>query len=234
MNSSENFQSLELVMKKFLLLPLALAFASNAAMAANSVDLRVTGTITPAACDISLTGGDFDLGAISGKDLSATKTTVFPEMTGKTLSIACSGATQVAFKAIDNRETSTPSSLPFQGTLFGLGTDSQGAPIGAYQLRVYQPSILVDGSTGYIKTKVDGAGYWGSYGYPSVHLNSYNVSPTLYALDAGPVGGGAQPLPMTNASAGLKMVAAIQPENTLDTSTDITIDGSATFELVYL
>ena len=36
-------------MKKITLLPLALAVATNLSMAANSVDLAVTGTITPAA-----------------------------------------------------------------------------------------------------------------------------------------------------------------------------------------
>jgi type 1 fimbria pilin len=62
-------------MKKLALLPLTLMFAANAALAANSVDLRVTGTITPSACDISLTGGDFNLGVISSNEGVTSKIT---------------------------------------------------------------------------------------------------------------------------------------------------------------
>ncbi|MNR05266.1 hypothetical protein D3C85_1212830 [compost metagenome] len=57
-------------MKKHALLHLAMVFTANSAFAANSVDLAVTGSITPAACDISLTsGGIFDLGEIENSDL---------------------------------------------------------------------------------------------------------------------------------------------------------------------
>ncbi|MFJ7311519.1 DUF1120 domain-containing protein [Pseudomonas sp. NPDC098747] len=218
-------------MKKLILLPLVLAFASNAAMAANSVDLRVTGTITPAACGITLAGGDFDLSNIDIGTLSASTSVKLPESAGKTLSITCSGATQVAFKAIDNRK----SSAPFDDSdEFGLGTDSQNAPIGSYEILVNQPSILVDSAAGQIKSSDDEGTSWMGFSATDLGLLSYTKYPRIFALDkrfAGPV---SQPVPTTNASALLKVVATIQPTNTLDTSAEITLDGSATIELVYL
>ncbi|MFJ7311507.1 DUF1120 domain-containing protein [Pseudomonas sp. NPDC098747] len=101
-------------MKNLLLLPLALAFASNAAMAANSVDLRVTGTITPTACDISLSGGDLDFGDISSQEMNQLSHTELPTQSGKSLIIACSGATLAAFRTVDNRSDSND---PVNGAL---------------------------------------------------------------------------------------------------------------------
>ncbi|WP_256590845.1 MULTISPECIES: DUF1120 domain-containing protein [unclassified Pseudomonas] len=66
-------------MKKYLaaLSATALIGVAPFAMAASSVDLTVTGTITPAACMPSISnGGAIDLGKISAKDLNPTTYTL--------------------------------------------------------------------------------------------------------------------------------------------------------------
>lgn len=227
-------------MKKLLLLPLALAFATNAAVAANSVDLRVTGTITPSACDVSLAGGDFDLGIIQASELSATESTYPGVVGGKTLNITCSGATQVAFKAIDNRSGSVPPLSGGAESAFGLGVDSSNNPIGYYRLQVKSASAATDASSGAAQIKrssdegVSWTGFLTSGPGNMSSLGAFNASPVIYAFDAGAASDTAQPAPIISAAVSLQVSTVIQPESALDTSTEIPLDGSATIELVYL
>lgn len=219
-------------MKKLVLLPLVLAFATNAALAANSVDLRVTGTITPAACNISLAGGDFAYGTIDGGTLNTNTSTTVSEMGGRTLDIICSGATQVAIKAIDNRMGSIPVDQT-SGDLFGLGVDGAGNPIGFYQIKVIESLITVDGAAGAIKFSDDNGATWLAGG-ELTHLQSSAKSSRILAPDFATASANSQPSPITSASIGIKVNPTIQPTSTLDISNDIALDGSATIELVYL
>jgi type 1 fimbria pilin len=221
-------------MKKFALLPLTLIFAANAALAANSVDLRVTGTITPSACDVSLTGGDFNLGVISSKELAATTTTTLPASAGKTLNITCSGATQVALKAIDNRASSVPSGITQSSDAFGLGMDGANNPIGRYEIQMLGATVMANGAAGQYKASDNDGASWMAFGASTLRMSAFDLYPRIYALDLASAGGGAQPAPITSASVGLQVVATIQPESALDTSSEISLDGSATIELVYL
>lgn len=224
-------------MKKLVLLPLALAFATNAAVAANSVDLRVTGTITPSACDISLAGGsDFNLGTISANELSATATKTLPAVGGKTLNITCSGATQVAFKAIDNRASSRPSGITINASsAFGLGMDGANNPIGYYNLAVVQSTMVVNGVSGKYKVSDDEGASWFSFADSApVNISASDMSPRIGTIDLATASVTSQPVPITSASTELQVTSFIQPESALDTSAEITLDGSATIELVYL
>ena len=221
-------------MKKLVFAPLVLAFAANTALAANSVDLRVTGTITPAACDISLAGGDFDLGTISAQDLNATTETDLGSSTTKQLNIVCSGATQVAFKAIDNRASSRPSGVTGTSSIFGMGMDSANNPIGYYKIFSWPANAVANGSPAVFRHSNDEGATWTEAAKDaSVSFVAYDIQQRIYAID--PTSGGTgQPTPITSASAIIQVRPIIQPENTLDTSSEITIDGSATIELVYL
>lgn len=217
-------------MKKLVLAPLVLAFTANAALAANSVDLRVTGTITPAACDVSLAGGDFDLGSINSSELTFQRNQR-PAVGGKTLNITCSAPTQVAIKAIDNRSGSVASIAEAPSLAFGLGVDSANTPIGYYYIHLLQAGATVDGGPGKVK-----------YGFTSTNTWETNSGPTalssdqsrILAFDPIATAGNSVPLPITSASALIEVQASIQSDSVLDTSTEITLDGSATIELVYL
>ncbi|MFJ7311505.1 DUF1120 domain-containing protein [Pseudomonas sp. NPDC098747] len=210
-------------MKKLLLLPLALAFASNAAMAANSVDISVTGTITPNSCVISLYGGDFDLGTIAASALSDSEFTRLPTLWGKRLDILCAGPHQVGFKAIDNRRDENG------GTgSFGLGRDGANNPIGDYVLHMNETTAFTNGK---LKESWDSGNSWEEVSrLPPIN----NRSTVVYAFDTATSSNTATPLPMTSGNVQLLLSATVRPLSELDTSAEITIDGSATFELVYL
>ncbi|MDA8486729.1 DUF1120 domain-containing protein [Pseudomonas resinovorans] len=211
-------------MKKLVFAPLVLAFAANTALAANSVDLRVTGTITPAACNISSTGGgNFDFGSLSAQELNATATTPWGELRND-LSITCSGATLVGIKALDNRAGTAADS---QSRSFGLGLDSQGNKIGFYHITT-TATPTVNGSAGSSTRSQDNGATWATNASAAIttdqnHIVSWNAA-----------GSPDDPVPVTSVSQTIRVNVHIAPENTLDTSSDITLDGSATIELVYL
>ena len=67
-------------MMKKTVLALALLATTASAFAADSVDVRVIGTIVPAACTPTLSGGGtVDYGTIKADTISATDYTVLPE-----------------------------------------------------------------------------------------------------------------------------------------------------------
>ncbi|MFJ7311506.1 DUF1120 domain-containing protein [Pseudomonas sp. NPDC098747] len=212
-------------MKKLLLLPIALAFASNAAMAANSVDLRVIGTITPGACNISSSnGGEFAFGEIPFSSLNIDTSTVVDALQAD-LSIACSGPTQVAIRAMDNQAGTAMGSA--SSTSYGLGIDSQGAPIGYYTI-MNDNAPLLDGSGVGIEhiNSNDGGQAWtllSNFSHMSHDGDLYSWS-----------NGDTTPLHVTNVTHPLHLELTIAPTNSLDASSEITIAGSATLELVYL
>ena len=85
--------------KQFKYVGLFLAFSLNNALATESVDVRVIGTIAPSACVIMLTGGGVvDYGAIKPETLSEDD---FNVLAGKKLdlSINCAAPTMVALKS---------------------------------------------------------------------------------------------------------------------------------------
>ncbi|MFJ7311484.1 DUF1120 domain-containing protein [Pseudomonas sp. NPDC098747] len=220
-------------MKKLLLLPLALAFASNAAMAANSVDISVTGTITPGACSISLDTQQIDYASIDYSTLSPTESTSLPGVKQATVSILCSQPTLAGFIISDNREGTENSTVDADGynnttTTYGLGQDAQGNNIGGYTIHKMD-NVTLDGGPGYWVHF--NSGVWSSTGGGAIiqstptHVQSWS---TAYGAGTKP------PTPITSVSALLSIVASIGPTNDLDLSEEIELDGSATFELVYI
>lgn len=202
---------------------LALGLMANAAMAANSVDLRVTGTIAPAACNISLAGGGtFDLGSISGGSLSATQKTTVSTPPAQDLSVICSAPTLVGIKVVDNHQNQTAN---FDDDDFGLGQDSSGNDIGWYNIKLLAPTV--DASSGAsVRSADDGVSWVGA----RPDLLNHNLN----SIASWSTGVGTDPVLVTTVLQPLQILPFINPENSLNTSSDITIDGSATIELVYL
>lgn len=210
-------------MKKLALLSLTLAFAANTSMAANSVDLRVTGTITPAACNISMVGGgNFDLGIISSSSLAATQKTALPTSAAQDLSVVCSAPTLVGIKVLDNRKNTHTN---FDDDDFGLGQDSAGNDIGWYNIKLLNPSI--DTTNGTLIRSSDAGSTWAGSRPELMNHNANSI--TSWSTSAG-----ADPVAVTTVIQPIQILPFINPENALDTSSDIAIDGSATIELVYL
>lgn len=222
-------------MRKLALLPFALALATDAALSANSTELRVTGSITPSSCSISMSANTFDLGALDAGKLTEPNRNPLPRTAPSTMTIQCIAPTQVAFKTHDNRRASIPPSLPSKVFYYGLGFDSQNAPIGSYELVVLTPSIRVDGQEGNIKWSTTDGANWGVNSVNGLdNLSPYSEINEIYSLDFASNQNHLPPTPASTMSMDISVEAYIEAMHTLDTSQAIAIDGSATIELIYL
>lgn len=211
-------------MKKLLVLPLC--FLTHAAVAATSVNLSVTGTISPPSCDIAMTGnGQIDFGEII---LAPSGATDAPQRLTQTLSITCAAPSYAGFRLVDNRASSVPPALVVPEH-FGLGLDSASNPIGYFDMTVQ--TILVDAATGLVKSSLNDGTTWTDAS--AALLETYALGSTTYAFDSATTPTTA-PKAVTTASTLIGVAYQIQPRNTLDTSNTVTLDGSATFELIYL
>ncbi|MFJ7311489.1 DUF1120 domain-containing protein [Pseudomonas sp. NPDC098747] len=179
----------------------------------------MTGTITPAACNITIDGGDIDLGSISAKDLSATERTYLPTV-NKNLTVQCSSATLVGINAINNTV-----STDLEGDDFGLGQDANGNSYGWFNIQLQTPTL--DSAPGTVLRSTVSGLTWGASN-PDVLFHDA-TSVTSWSTS-----GGAAPATVTLLNQPIVIKPIIFPEKTFDTSSEITLNGSATIELVYL
>lgn len=227
----------------------AILAATSLPVMAESVDVRVTGTVVPAACIPTLSGGGtIDYGTILTDTLNATDYTVLPVKT-LNLSINCTGPARVALKAVNQRVGSlandggegangvgpvpvtVSASLGVYGEATGLGM-SNGRKVGGYAMELQR--MIMDGknAVGMIKKNGDWpSGTWAS-----------NVTHTLFPH--GGVGiedmksfttlGDNLPEAFTNFSAELRVAAWLNKASELDLTSPVLLDGLTTLEMVYL
>lgn len=205
---------------------LALACAPTA-FAASTADLRITGTIVPAACTPTFAGGGIvNFGKISASDLSESEPTKLSHR-HVGLTIACDAPTQFALRAIDNVPSTvhTPDSWRF-----GLGLADGGEKIGWYYVDVETASVTLDGAAANDRlVSTDQGATW---------LTPRN--PNGVSLGANVLGGwiktasDTSPSMVTNASMQVRIGAEIAPTASLPTADEIALNGHATFEVVYL
>ena len=220
------------------LLAMMLASAATASFAAGeTASVKVVGTISPAACQISVgNNGVFDFGTISGFTLSQND---FTKMGPKqlNLSIICSSATKVAILSADNRISSTLNTvMPFhgmgdlKGTNYGLGMTAGNQSIGVYNLRLEPDTFTADAQNVrpflandiapdmnwvYFADKAEGLMMKGRY------------------MTWGPANS-KTPLAFTTLSGKISAYIAINKASLLPLSNTIPLDGSATLQIVYL
>lgn len=124
----------------------AMASVSFAGQAAESATLAITGTITPATCDVSLSSATIEFGNIPASTL--TSDVNLKAGSDVTLNVDCDAAATTAVQVTDNRAASAMTltemsddmkitSASIDGTnVFGMGTDSAQAKVGALVLLV--------------------------------------------------------------------------------------------------
>lgn len=196
---------------------LLLAMTSSV-FAASSVDLTVKGVITPSACTPSLPG-DVDFGKIAAKDLNQDSNTRLENRTVQ-LSINCDAASLFAIHPIDNRAGSALSSISF-----GLGLINENQKLGMYQLTFSNP-VAETAST--LIAMYNSDGQW------SQLLDDEAVAPNdLVALGSRGDSGWA-PHPIKDATMDMTLYTSIAPAKNLTLTSEVAIDGSATFEVKYL
>ncbi|MNJ48387.1 hypothetical protein D3C77_435800 [compost metagenome] len=201
--------------KSVLSLSLVAALAATQAFA-STVEMTVTGTITPSACTPTLSNnGVVDYGLVHAESLDNFQ---LPDRT-LTLSVSCSAETSIAVIATDNRSgtASTPGDV-----YFGMGTYAT-KPIGRYSM-AFQ-SAQVDGAQQGALESLDGGATW----KPS---DNVLLRDSTTSQDFRLAFGNTTPRPTTLMSANMRIQGSINAD--LPFTDDIEIDGSSTIEIKYL
>ncbi|AZP69493.1 DUF1120 domain-containing protein [Pseudomonas poae] len=194
--------------------------ATHAAMAASSVDLTVTGLITPSACTPSMSGGTtVDFGKISAKDLNADPLQPTQlETRSKPIVITCEAATLVAFQGTDNR---AGSDYGGNGRQYGLGFVNGTEKLGDYILSL--KNITADGVAG---RAINSANNGSTWQLSTAMRPNYLIS----VADSTAVA----PIPVTVLTGDLELDTYISPTSELTMGSELTMDGSATLTVRYL
>ncbi|MGB5828743.1 MAG: DUF1120 domain-containing protein [Pseudomonas mandelii] len=206
------------MIKKYLaaLSTTALIGVAPYAVAASSIDLTVTGLITPRACTPSLSdGGTVDVGQVQAKDLNLTSDTIVGSHPIQ-LTVACDASTPFALNGIDNKAGTSSSNL-----YFGLGLTSNNEKIGYFTPSIQ--SALADGQPVHsIRSTDNGASWMRIYQILKDNLTSVSAVGTL------------TPISVKDLTMELMIYTFIARADSLTLTDDVTIDGSATFEMKYL
>ncbi|KGE65328.1 MULTISPECIES: DUF1120 domain-containing protein [Pseudomonas] len=214
-------------MNNILLSLASLALLCGSAHAASTVDLAVTGLITPMACTPLLSGGGLvDFGKISRNDLNVTNGTRLPHKY-LTLTVNCNAAGRFALRMRDNRDgTAHVNSEIF----YGLGLDTSGNKIGVYSVSFDPKQTVVDDLAVVYGTEST----TGGLAWRTANLNPIDVGSRSLLGFTDVVGSTAGPSAIQTLTSTLKLEATINARQNLDLSVETPMDGSATLEVVYL
>lgn len=205
---------------------------SAAALAGPTAQLRVTGRIVPDACVPSFVGGSVvDYGAIPSNALSPHSLTALP-VKSIGLQVSCGIPISVAIRLVDNRpltaadgmvKTSVRPSMLRDERYFGLKNE-QGSQVGGYILRFEARGNADAPNLQMHESGNAAAGAW------AVRTDGMLQQNTLYTWAAG---GHRVPAKMQQMGATLSIQPIIDSRGAGLTD-DIPLEGSTTFELVYL
>lgn len=222
---------------------LAVLAATSLPAMADSVDVHVIGTITPAACTPTLSGGaTIDYGNINPNTLSETNFTVLP---AKQLDFAvtCNAPAKIALKAINGRIGSVAGATEnANGTavapvdIFGLGATGVAglgldgtAKVGGYGLRIAAGSVTADGNT-VDSIRENGTNIWTHDAYADIIFSPYSDVRNISWAKTGTT----TPVAFTNLAGKLEVQAYLNKASELDLTKPVALDGLTTIELVYL
>ncbi|KAF1028747.1 MAG: Protein GltF [Pseudomonas sp.] len=198
-------------------LALLLATCVPGAFAASSMDLSVTGTITPSSCTPSLSGGGVvDHGKLSAKDLHLLQPTPLQEGEMQ-LQVHCEGSTLFTLTTVDNRAGSSAID-PYH---HGLGMVNGDQKLGSVALEVLEP--VADTAPVQTIESRDGGTTWG----PSNYLG--HAALTSFAAPSAPQ----TPIALQDLTARLRAATVIAPAGDLGLLDELPIDGHATMQIKY-
>ena len=206
-------------------LPLGcLMLLAGNALGAASVDLSISATTHPAACDIRLdNGGKVDYGTLQHGDLNpdSSRETLLPARTIG-WQINCGYAVPIALQWTDNHQAY--GSHPHGTHYFSMGKDARGAPIGSMEL-FYGDATVADGHTVAAISRPLGSDNW------IANLDGIVDNRFVLAFAAP---GTALVGAFASYSGQLSLTTRIAPLDSLDRTRVIQLDGSATVEIIYL
>lgn len=223
---------------------LAAGLLAGAVQAQTSAELKITGTITPPACTITLgKGGTADFGSFSYNTLKANGTKLAEQLVD--LVVACEGPARVGLSLVDNRASSKiakadvdaaewASSATTVGDpyVYGLGTvtttDNKQVKVGGAMFGFKGGVVTVDGTASSNVIYSTDKSTWAN----DATLRQY-LSPSLtYSFVKGATG--TTPVAIQNVQGTLSVVSTINKNSLLPAGQSIKLDGSATISLVYL
>jgi type 1 fimbria pilin len=224
------------------IIALALMAATSAPALAESIDVKVIGTIAPVACTPTLSGGGvIDYGNIPTNSLSQTAYTTLA-VKQIDFAITCDAPAKVALKALNGRPgtiagategaggfANSPVNLFIPGRTFfasGLGMAGQ-KKIGGFSIRLPNEQVSVDGKkVDTLSTKSSGEWF--------VNNDGDIAKDTYVKMNTWAKPGTVTPLAFTTMAGKLDVQAYINKASELDLTQPITLDGLTTIELVYL
>jgi type 1 fimbria pilin len=220
-------------LRKTLLATALLALAAPAAYAQSTANLSVTGTITPASCVPAFSsGGTVDFGSIPAQDLTTSGHKALT-VQNVTMTINCTAATRFALRALDNRASSVNAPAAVVATqAFGLGQTSALENIGAWTASIKPATSLIDAVAPFTTITSDAGATWSSSSNAVTAIRNTTGTEMVGLAAATGVTTGSEPV--TVASLDLEIAAWIAPPQQLTLTAAETLDGSATFEVVYL
>ncbi len=216
-------------MKKLALASALLMAAGMNVYASDSVDLKVTGTLTLTACTPTFeNGGIIDLGHIPVQSMTLVDNGKAYEVTSAQhkkidLTITCSADTRLGFTITDNQEGTVPASLAgdYMAT-YGFGKSPDNKEIGLYQL--YENAESIDGVDAWLLFSENNGETWGK-------AHALNYENALFSFSNKD-----EYIPASGKVFNLKLDTAYYFEKSVVESVvdEMDFQGSATFSLVYL
>lgn len=194
---------------------------ANAAMAANSAQLKLTGTIHPGSCNVALLGGgELSLGAVPASQLSAVEVNNLPAKTVGYV-ITCTAPMRVATSWTDESVGASGANE------FGLGRQGMNA-VGSYTLtHLPDETSTGSGDPAFLIKSRDNGQSWTAGNY------SIESEPnSLFAFAA--TAGATAPSAFDSYMGKVAIQPSIVPTNSLDVTEAIELDGRASLELRYL
>lgn len=198
----------------------------DAVATGRSREITLRASFAPAACNVELSnGGLVDFGRLSKNDLNPDRNTRLPPK-DLTLRVGCDAPTQFALVMHDNRSgTATVNSEIY----YGLGLDNRSNKIGLYSLNVDPANASADSFARVYRTDstTQGVAWSTSSSNPiPIARKSYLGFTDSAASTAGAAS-------IQNLTTTVTVDAVIAPTASLDLSTAVHLDGSATIEMLY-
>jgi hypothetical protein len=198
----------------------------DAVATGRSRELTLRASFAPAACNVDLSnGGLVDFGRLSINDLNSDKSTQLPPKE-LTLRVGCDAPTQFALVMHDNRPgTATVNS----GIYYGLGLDKRSNRIGLYSLNVDPANASADSFARVYRTDSTTQGM----AWSTSSSNPIPIAQKSYLGFTDSAASNAGPASVQNLTTTVTVDAVIAPTASLDLSSAVHLDGSATIEMLY-
>lgn len=190
---------------------------TQAAQAASTTDLSVSGSITPSSCTPSLSnGGIVDHGKLTSKNLDSQLPTRLPPGDLQ-LEVDCEGPTLFTLTTLDNRAGTSAVIAAYHG----LGTVNDDQKLGSVGFGIFEAQAD-NSAVVTIMSRNNGAS-WG----PSSYLG--HAALTAFATPDDPY----TPIALQHLSARLRASTIIAPATDLTLLDELPIDGHVTMQITY-